>query len=52
MENTENQQPQTPPKLPLRYWIMIDNGLMTQADAVAKWEKEVANGAVYDPIDA
>lgn len=39
-----------PPQMPVRFWRMVDFGLMTRDQAAAAWAKEVVAGAVFDPL--
>lgn len=39
-----------PAKLPLRFWVMIDRGLLTRAQAEAEWAKQQAGGVEFDAL--
>lgn len=39
-----------PPKLPLRFWIAVDTGLMTQEQALVAWTVAKAAGEKFDPL--
>jgi len=42
--------PSPPPCLPLRFWIAVDNGLMTLDAAKAEWARLQAAGEMFDPL--
>jgi len=46
----DNTNPPPPPRLPRRFWIMIDFGLMTIEAAKAEWAKCEADGEAFDPL--
>lgn len=47
---SEPHVPQQSTKLPLRFWVMIDHGLLTREQAEAEWAKQQAAGVEFEPL--
>ncbi len=39
-----------PVKMPLRFWVMVDHGLLTREQAEAEWAKQQAAGVEFETL--
>lgn len=47
---TPTAEASPPPKMPLRFWIAVDTGLMSLEQAMAAWTVAKASGEKFDAL--